>query len=98
MQYCYNFNELILQGINRPDINLFNINNYCLLTDNAILQLDLFPLYINFVLNAKHKSKMDLLYNVLIRVCTALGKRYLKQQFVMPHIEEVELNKMYSKN
>lgn len=97
MQYCYNFNELILQGINRPDINLFNINNYCLLTDNAILQLDLFPRYIpKFLLNAKHKSKMDSLYTCINSCLTALGKRYLKQQLVMPHIEEVELNKMYS--
>lgn len=100
LQYCYEHNPTLIEKINRPNISWLNIEEYLLLTHNAIDQLDLLPKNMNSQNNmrktwGKKRNNLDSLFSVVNYTKTALGKRYLLNRLTQPITNVKKLEQIY---
>lgn len=75
LQFCYEHNENILNGLNKPKL-LENIK-YLSLVNNALENL-------NMVSNIKNNGKTSSIINLLNNCKTNMGKRYFRQCLINP--------------
>lgn len=75
LQFCYEHNECILNGLNKPKI-LENIN-YLSLVNNALENL-------NIVSNNKSSGKTSSVINLLNNCKTNMGRRFFKHSLINP--------------
>ena len=90
VEFAYTHNETIIQRIKKPV--LFKDNEYLLLTNNSINQLNLIPNSSNSI----GKSRFNSLLSVIDKTSTSIGKRYLKDQLLNPISNADEINNRYS--
>ena len=86
LQFCYEHNEFILNGLNKPKI-LENIN-YLSLVNNALENL-------NIVSNNKSSGKTSSVINLLNNCKTNMGKRFFKHSLINPITNYNLLNERY---
>ena len=67
-------------------------DNYMILGNNAIYQLDIIE---NNIYNEKRNTKFKSLYDVVNNASTSQGRRYLKDRLVSPIISSVKLENIY---
>ena len=89
IEFAYTHNETIIQRIKKP--TLFHDNDYLLLTNNSINQLNLIPNQSNSI----GKSRFNSLLSVLDKTSTSIGKRYIKDQLLNPIQNAQEINQRY---
>ena len=89
IEFAYTHNETIIQRIKKP--SLFKDNEYLLLTNNSINQLNVIPNQSNSI----GKAKFNSLFSVLDKTSTSIGKRYLKDQLLNPISSADEINERY---
>ena len=75
LQFCYEHNENILDGLNKPKL-LENIK-YLSLVNNALENL-------NMISNIKNNGKTSSIINLLNNCKTNMGKRYFRQCLINP--------------
>lgn len=95
-QYCYETSPNILGLLNPPLTSWTDEGKHCILTHNAIMQLDLLP---NKSKGAKSKmgNKMiNSLLSVVDFTKTMMGRRYLKNMLLNPILNTNELETLYS--
>ena len=85
LDFAYIHNEEIVKKINKPDI--FKSENYLLLTNNSINQLN--------VISNDSSSIYNSLFSVINKTSTSIGRRMLRDQLLNPIINSKELNKRY---
>lgn len=85
LDFAYIHNEEIVKKINKPDI--FKSENYLLLTNNSINQLN--------VISNDSSSIYNSLFSVINKTSTSIGRRMLRDQLLNPIINSEELNKRY---
>ena len=85
LKFSYEHNERIITKLDKPEI--WESNQYLILTNNSINQLDL----VNYTSNNKYSSLLGILNNT----STAIGKRYLKNKLLNPILNTEDLNKKY---
>lgn len=90
IDYIYEHNPQVIKNIDYPEL-IFN-NNYLLLENNAIEQLNLIT---NNALETVNK-KFQSVYHVINNCLTCIGKRYLKTQLLQPLIEPDLIEERYS--
>ena len=89
IEFAYTHNETIIQRIKKP--TLFKDNDYLLLTNNSINQLNLIPNSSNSI----GKSRFNSLLSVIDKTSTSIGKRYLKDQLLNPISNADKINERY---
>ena len=89
IEFAYSHNETIIQRIKKPE--LFKDNNYLLLTNNSINQLNVIPNSGNSIGKAKYNS----LLSVIDKTSTGIGKRYLRDQLLNPISSVSAIEKRY---
>ena len=94
LQYCYEHNPSLIEKLNKPDTSYLDVDNYLILTHNAINQLDIFPSQRSNKHNRSNKN-IDSLFSVVNFTKTALGKRYLSQMLANPITNIKTLNEIY---
>lgn len=75
LQFCYEHNENILDGLNRP--KLLENTKYLSLVNNALENL-------NIISNNKNNGKTSSIINLLNNCKTNMGKRYFRQCLINP--------------
>ena len=88
LQFSYEHNERVIQKLDKPEI--WESNQYLILTTNSINQLDLVNNNYGNI-NNKYSSLLGIVNNA----STAIGKRYLKDKLLNPIINTDELNQRY---
>jgi len=88
LQFSYEHNERVIQKLDKPEI--WDNNQYLILTTNSINQLDLVNNNYGNI-NNKYSSLLGIVNNA----STAIGKRYLKDKLLNPIINSDELNQRY---
>ena len=88
LQFSYEHNERVIEKLEKPEI--WNSNQYLILTNNSINQLDLVNNTYGNV-NCKYNCLLGIVNNA----STAIGKRYLKDKLLNPIINIEELNQRY---
>lgn len=96
VQYCYEINPSIVNGLNRPETSWMDEEKYCILANNAIKQLDILP-------NSEKNTRSNIgnkiinsLFSVVNNTSTALGKRFLKKMLLTPIVEVDTLENYYN--
>lgn len=89
LQFAYEHNESVIQKIEEPRI--WNSNQYLILTQDSISQLNVVDNSSNSNLNNKFNSLLGIVNNA----STALGKRYLREQLLNPINSTDTLKKRY---
>ncbi len=84
LNFCYNQNETILKEIDRPLI--WHNQNHLILDNNCINQLNL---------TSRENLKESSVFNLVDQTSTAMGKRYLKQQLLMPLLDASAIKLRY---
>ena len=75
LQFCYEHNEHILDGLNKP--KLLENTKYLSLVNNALENL-------NIISNSKNSGKTSSIVNLLNNCKTNMGKRYFRQCLINP--------------
>lgn len=86
IQFAYEHDDRIVFRLEKPSI--VNQNNYLILEDNAIDQLNL--------ISEKNEGKYSSLLNIIDHTKTAPGRRKLKAHFIAPIVDPIELQKRYT--
>jgi DNA mismatch repair protein MutS len=89
VDYVYEHNPKVIKNIDYPELILNN--NYLLLENNAIEQLNLITNNALEISNKKYQS----VYHVINNCLTCFGKRYLKTQLLQPLIDTDKINERY---
>ena len=89
IDYVYEHNPKVIKNIDYPELILNN--NYLLLENNAIEQLNLITNNALETVNKKYQS----VYHVINNCLTCFGKRYLKKQLLQPLVEPDKINERY---
>ncbi len=84
LKFCYNQNETIINEIDRPLI--WHSPNHLILDNNCINQLNLI---------SKDNRREGNVFNLIDHTSTSMGRRFLKQQLLMPLISVKEINQRY---
>jgi len=95
-QYCYETSPNVLGTLNVPITTWMEENKHCILTHNAIMQLDLLP---NKSKGAKSKMgnrMINSLLSVVDFTKTMMGRRYLKSMLLNPILNVNELENLYN--
>ena len=87
LQFTYNYNNLLINNINIPDI--ITDHNTLILHNNALYQLDIISTNIQ---NKKYNS----LFNTINYTLTPLGNRLLKYNLINPITDINKLNNRYN--
>jgi DNA mismatch repair protein MutS len=90
LQFAYEHNINITKDINKPEP--YMNDNYMILGNNAIYQLDIIE---NNIYNEKRNTKFKSLYDVVNNASTSQGRRYLKDRLVSPIISPKKLENIY---
>lgn len=90
IDYVYEHNPKVIKNIDYPELILNN--NYLLLENNAIEQLNLITNNALEISNKKYQS----VYHVINNCLTCFGKRYLKKQLLQPLIDVNLINERYT--
>ena len=88
LQFAYEHNEQVIERLDKPEI--WEGNNYLILTNDSISQLNLVDNSSNNI-NNKYNSLLGIVSNA----STAIGKRYLKEQVLNPINSVQKLNHRY---
>lgn len=88
LQFAYEHNEQVIERLDKPEI--WEGNNYLILTNDSISQLNLVDNSSNNI-NNKYNSLLGIVSNA----STAIGKRYLKEQVLNPINSVEKLNHRY---
>jgi DNA mismatch repair protein MutS len=86
LQFCYEHNEVILNGLNKPKI--LENTNYLSLVNNALENL-------NIISNSKNTGKTSCVLNLLNNCKTNMGKRFFKHSLINPITNVNILNERY---
>jgi DNA mismatch repair protein MutS len=82
LEFIRNHNENLLRNLSKP--NIYIHQKYLILGNNAVQQLN--------VLNANHldsyQKQFQSLFDVVDRTCTAMGRRFLKENLLNPLSQE----------
>lgn len=89
LDYCYQHNEKCIHNILKPSI--FNNNNHMMLSNNALIYLNIVDSNIYNNDSCKYKSLFDVVNNT----STAMGKRFLKEKLLMPYYNKKDITKSY---
>jgi len=96
-QYCYEIDDKLLSIIELPNVSWLNEDKYCILTHNAILQLDILPTDKSLKVRSNKDNKIiNSLLSIVDNTNTMLGKRYLKRMILNPITNIDELENMYN--
>jgi DNA mismatch repair protein MutS len=90
LQFCYNYNQDIITKIDKPNTKWLDENKYCILTHNAILQLDL----INY--DKKRNDKISSLMSIVNKTVTKMGSKMLLNLFQSPLYNASEIEEYYN--
>lgn len=88
LNFAYEHNEKIINHIDRPDI--FECDKYLILGNNAASQLNVLSDNQNDV-----GTQFNSLFDVVNMTCTAMGRRFLKQNLVSPILNTTKLQIRY---
>lgn len=90
INYCQEHNIALVSKLAKPDLEWLDANKHCILTHNAIVQLDLISK------NVHKKSKdIDSLSSVLDHCVTVLGRRNLIHVLQNPMVRPNDINTYY---
>jgi len=95
-QYCYETNPAIVTKLVPPDISWTDEERYCVLSNNAIKQLDLLPNPEKSARSTVGNKVINSLFSVVDHTTTPLGRRYLKKMLVNPITDVEELELLYN--
>lgn len=90
LQFCYNYDANIVLKIDKPNTKWLDENKYCILTHNAILQLDL----INY--EKKRNDKISSLMSIVNKTVTKMGNKMLLNLFNNPLYNSKEIEEYYN--
>lgn len=95
-QYCNDIDPQIINRLSPPEVSWTDEQQYCILTHNAVRQLDILP-------HAEHSARSTLgnktvnsLLSVVDGTSTMVGKRYLKNMLLNPITDVNQLEFWYS--
>jgi DNA mismatch repair protein MutS len=85
IQFIYDRNETLLQGLPKPSISIFGTN--LTLSNDTIYQLNIIK---------KASGGGTCILDIIDNTVTPMGKRYLRSNIVNPTADTVELNRRYN--
>ena len=95
LNYINEHNPSLIKNLNIPEI--VSKQQYMYLGNNAVYQLNIFNNDINNSSNVySHNTQYKSLFDVVNKTSTPMGRRYLKNALVNPHIDVNKINNKYN--
>ncbi len=95
LNYINEHNPSLIKNLNIPEI--VSNQQYMYLGNNAVYQLNIFNNDVNNSSNLySHNTQYKCLFDVINKTSTPMGRRYLKNALVNPHIDVNKINNRYN--